>query len=100
MTAKKAAPKKAAVKKPKDSWCYFMNGDDETYQLFPSYEAAYKDVVKRLKEDRYDDYGTSSGKPIKVQFFQLAAESQFEFKFEVKETPVMKREIVFKGEAK
>lgn len=92
-----ATKSKVTTEKVKDSWCYFVNKENDTYNLFPSYEAAYKDAVNSIKTDRYD-YGGSPVKPIKVRFYRLASESTFEF--EVKETPVMKREIVFKGGAK
>lgn len=92
MSAKKAVAKKAAGRKAKDRWAYEVEGE-MSYETFPSYAAAYKDVVEDLMDNRqYSDAR------VKVRFYQLARESNFEF--EVKEIPVMTREVVFKGEVK
>ena len=79
------ARKKAARK---DGWTYYIDGNDESYYIHPTFEAARKSAVKEVEEYGYDGTGDSS---VRVEFYQLA--KVVDFTRTVTEVPVMTKKV-------
>ncbi len=62
----------AVQKKAKDSWCWMYKGEDETYNVFPSYKAALKGAMENTKNNMYDENSRT------VEFYQKVKEVKFE----------------------